>query len=498
MAIEARKSAWGRSWDWKPPIAPMPDAPTGSQEKCIRLSAEGTSVDVSPSHPVALMPETAYVFSARVMTEGEARVRISVHGTTIEDAASEVSRDRWTEFRHEFATGASDFWLGRTSVAMNGDGVAWLDRLSLREADGGPELLWEADVNRPVLGRYNSVDCFMLDQLVAAAEENGIYLQLCMLTRDLYMNRLEDETSAEYDEAVLDAKRFFRYAVARWGYSTNVGAWEYWNEMNPGLPTDRFYAELGQYLEETDVYHHLRKTSTWGPSVKDAKHPKLDVADVHFYLRPSERERLADEVEAVLDRASFLREHAPAKPVLVGEFGLATNDWRLSASMKEDTQLVHFHNSLWASALSGTSGTALFWWWDQLDRMDAYHHYRPLADFLAGVPFATTELNKTTAAVSDDQVRLIGLQGPDCAYLWLFNSEAAWTRLAERKTPPTEITGATVVLGGLRDGNYCVEWWDTREGTVTERRQVSSTGEHLRVASPTFQHDVACKILGAR
>ena len=29
LAIEARKSAWGRSWDWRPPFVPAPGEPAG-------------------------------------------------------------------------------------------------------------------------------------------------------------------------------------------------------------------------------------------------------------------------------------------------------------------------------------------------------------------------------------------------------------------------------------------------------------------------------------
>ena len=130
------------------------------------------------------------------------------------------------------------------------------------------------------------VVCAYVTAAVVAAERHGIYLQLCLITRDLYMKSLKDEQSAEYDEAIQHARNLLRYVVARWGYSTHVAAWEYFNEMDPGRPTDRFYHELGEYLEQIDVYGHLRSTSTWHPSARDCRHPKLDVADVHFYLRP--------------------------------------------------------------------------------------------------------------------------------------------------------------------------------------------------------------------
>ena len=215
-----------------------------------------------------------------------------------------------------------------------GETAAWLDGLTLQEADEGPNLLWEADVNRPVIGYYNPVDSFMLDELVSAAEARGIYLQLCMLTRDLYMPSLKDPSSPAYDQAITHARDFFRYAVARWGYSAAVGAWEYFNEMDPGLPTDRFYSEVGEYLADTDVYGHLRTTSTWGPSAKDCRHPALDIAEVHYYFRPTDYGRERDEVTAALGRRDFLREHAPRKPAVIGEFGLATDKWGLFPGMK--------------------------------------------------------------------------------------------------------------------------------------------------------------------
>ncbi len=495
-AIEARKSAWGRSWHWKPPIVPMPEGNRHDpSRKCIELSGgDGFRLAVSPSHPVALLPDTRYVVAGKVRTDGKVGVRLEISRGEPLVVASAGAASRWTEFRHELTTGSDQHWLARMAFRLDGKGTAWLDDLSLREADGGPELLWEAEVNRPVRGFYNPVDCFILDQLLDAAERNGIYLQLCLITRDLYMGSLDDEASPEYDEAIRDAKNLLRYAVARWGYSTNVAAWEYFNEMNPGLPTNRFYAELGEHLEQIDPYRHLRCTSTWGPSPKDCRHPKLDVAQVHFYLRPSDKQQGKDEVEAVLGRAEFLRQHAPQKPALVGEFGLATEKWRLSEDMKADTELVHFHNSLWASALSGLSGTVLFWWWDQLDRMDACAHYRPLASFLADVPFAAAGLKETSASVSNSQVQLIGLQGRDCAYIWLFDSDAVWATKGVRGVKPSPIQDATVQITGLAPGAYHVEWWDTYQGTIINETDRSNTAGTLRLSVPPFTRDIACKI----
>ena len=62
MAIEARKSAWGRSWDWHPPIVADP---ADGARKCLALTPS-KALAVSPSHPVALRPGTRYRLDCRV------------------------------------------------------------------------------------------------------------------------------------------------------------------------------------------------------------------------------------------------------------------------------------------------------------------------------------------------------------------------------------------------------------------------------------------------
>jgi len=306
------------------------------------------------------------------------------------------------------------------------------------------------------------------------------------------MKHLADEGSAEYETAVQYAERFMRYAVARWGYSTSVAAWEYFNEIDPGLPTNRFYNEVGDYLERTDVYHHLRTTSTWGPSSKDCLLPSLDIAQVHRYMRPGTDEEYKDEVAVVLDRTQFLRKYAPSKPALIGEFGLADTKWGLSDYMKKDTEGVHFHTSLWASAFAGTSGTAMFWWWELLDQQNDYRHYGPLSAFLADVCFAG--LRQTNATAYGERLRVLGYQGDDCAYLWISDSQATWRNQIVDKKQPVPVADAAIEIPRLRPGKYHLEWWDTYEGRTIRTEQVSCTESRLQISVPSFSRDIACRI----
>jgi hypothetical protein len=489
LAIEAKKSAWDRSWGRNAPIVTRPGEQAG--RKCVKIEGgDGRSLSVSPSHPVGLRPGMRYVLTGEFTAEGAKGLRVEAGGSVQVFEAGD--KGRWRQFRREFESGENELWLGRVALGPAGSGTVWVDRLSLKEGAGGAELLWEAEVNRPVRGRYNQVDCFMLDKLVEAAEENGIYLMLCLITRDLYMNSLSDQKSPEYGQAIKDARKLMRYAVARWGYSTNVAAWEYFNEMDPGRPTDRFYDEVGEYLEQVDIYHHLRTTSTWHPSARDCRHGRLDIGQLHHYMRPVDKENFRDEVAVIEEKAAFLREHGPGKPVLIGEFGLATEKWGLSENMKKDSDGVHFHNCLWASAFSGVSGTAMFWWWDQLDRQDAYGHYRPLAEYLADVSFAG--MRKIRATASDERVRVQGYQGEGVAYFWVCNREATWWNVVIERREPGRIKGASLEIEGLGDGDYSLEWWDTREGKVAKRERASSRGGKLRVSVPEFAQDIACKV----
>ncbi len=493
LALEARKSAWTRSWTRESPIVPLPGSEGASQpKKCVKIEGpNGASVAVNPSHPVALRPGTEYLITGKLKVDGPEAVRLQVgpNEWQIPAGASE-----WQVFEEAFTTGANEYWLGRVVFSLAGAGATWLNGLSLKETDGGAELLWEADVNRPVRGYYNPLDCFMLDQVIQAAERNGIYLMLCAITRDLYMDALSKVDSPEYRRATEDAKKFMRYAVARWGYSTSVAAWEYFNEMDPGKPTDRFYADVGRYLEQIDLYHHLRTTSTWHPSARDCRHPQLDIAQEHHYMRPDDND-FKDEVESVVRQSTWLREHAPTKPALIGEFGLATPKWGLSDYMKQDREGVHFHNCLWASAFAGASGTAMFWWWEQLDLHDAYRHYKPLAAFLQGA--SPAGLQQATAATSDSRIRILGYQGDNRACLWLVNRQATWWNLVVEKREPDLIDSATVTIDGLAPQSYTVLWWDTYEGGPISRQTVASKDSGLQLAIPPFSRDLACKVVPA-
>lgn len=325
LAIESPRSAWGRSWSKNHSIAILPKH---EGLNAVRIGGlAGGQVTATPYDAIPVRPDSEYRLTGNLIFDGATELRIAPIRSQ-EDALVVRPNDAPKQsFQHTFRTDRNQYYLDQITLAAAGDGMVWLTNLSLKEAIGGPELLPDADPNLPRRGIYHQIDAFTLDQLVESARDNGIYLQLCVTMRDLYMDRLKDPRSNEYDQAIRDARNLMRYFVARWGYSTGVAVWEYFNEMNPGQPTDRFYTELAQYLDRVDPYGHPRTTSTWSTSHRDWRHPRLDIAQEHHYLRPSTLDKNPDVVTAVLDRARDLREHAPNRPIFLAEFGLADEKW---------------------------------------------------------------------------------------------------------------------------------------------------------------------------
>lgn len=497
MAIEARKSAWSRSWDWRPPLVPLASSDGYHREELLVEIGE-KSLSVSPSHPVAVKPGTNYRMSGEVRLFSGARLGLEHRAKAVEVRQSERKKgEEWSRFEYDFSTGPEEFWLGELKLSSGGKGKVLLRDMSLREngAPGSiaPNLLWEADPNRPPRGCYNQFDSFMLDRLLESAEKHGIYIQLCLLTRDNYRYALRDPESAEYRAAIESAQKLLRYAVARWGYSCNVMSWEYFNEMDPGAPTGKFYEALGEYLDANDPYRKLRMTSAWSPAPKDWANNSLDVADLHWYLRPTLGESWKNEIESVLERAHFLRERAPAKPAMLGEFGLANDAWGLSPYMAQDKNHVHFHNILWASALSGLSGTAHFWWWDTLDQGNAYGEYKGLAEFVKQIPFSRVRL-ESRVAESAKKNRVVLLEGPDQAYGWLVDRENTWWKRVVEKTELRAIENDSLGFSKIQSGDYKVRWWNTRNGMVLGEESAKKSADEMMLTVPAFKADVAFSI----
>jgi len=265
---------------------------------------------------------------------------------------------------------------------------------------------WYFGIEWSRLGYYDMAQAWRLDYVVRLAERYGIYILLCLINHGQFstqanpqwddnpynarkggpLARPEDFWTNE--KAIRLFKNRLRYIVARWGYSTNILAWELWNEVDL---TDNYYnvrgsvaswhRDMAMYLKSIDPYGHLVTTSFANPTLDPLvwELEEMDFVTIHRY-GPEGFKDIAGGVYDLV-RNAWQRY---SKPVIVSEFGC---DWRwwgepYYSRLREGVDL---HNGIWASLMAGSASTAMLWWWDvYIDRFDLYYHFKALSRFIEG------------------------------------------------------------------------------------------------------------------
>ncbi|MEW6088669.1 MAG: hypothetical protein AB1498_10255 [bacterium] len=230
--------------------------------------------------------------------------------------------NNWTQVEMIF-TNKERHWIYLGGEAWNRDltssnigtlqGTAYFDDLSLKEvlADStlGPEQLDKGDMefHEHFAQRYS----YQFDKLLEWAEANSVYFKVSIeekqeetYTRikdngtidavwpqwageENYAGRAAGNTPLKWYE-----KAYWRYLIARWGYSTSIHSWEQFNEQDPNSSfVWQLTNEFGEYVRQNDPNRHLVTTSFWSgfPSQQfwsNPAYPNVDYADVHKYLNP--------------------------------------------------------------------------------------------------------------------------------------------------------------------------------------------------------------------
>ena len=429
----------------------------------------------------------------------------------------------------EFGSGKPYFAVGE-NVCTWRNGVheydTWLPKLG--KAGGNFARIWMwghcfgIEWGKP--GQYRMDHAAALDHAMALAERHGIRVKLCLeawrgfegprsfvKTGVLHpYSRKNGGPCAKEMDVFTDpeARRMFRnrlrYVVARWGCSTHILAWEFWNEINcvrgygaRSQDVMDWTAEMARYLKQTDPWQHMVVNSLGSFLVDDRmwKLPEMDFAQVHGYWHPNHRESKEmgkDMAEFVPHWLGLIAHYG--KPRLFAEYGLVKANWGHSPRADEDTEGVHLHNGLWSSVMTGAAGTAMLWWWGiYVEPNDLYYHFAAVAKFVDAVPWTTAGFEPAAVKASTPQLRVMGLQGNGLTLLWLHNRRHTWWNVVE-KQPVPPIEAATVTVTGLGDAAYQIEWWDTWKGVVTGREERQARGGVLSLDVTKLGRDVAVKI----
>ncbi len=313
-----------------------------------------------------------------------------------------------------FAVGENVCWSGwRSPIA---DYTKWLKGLGA--AGGNWARLWLAFNEKGLewmpaptpkagigsylgLGRYAQDNAWRLDRVVDLARQNGVRVMLCLGTYGEFteggffgegswisnpynaMNGGPCATSADFwtnERARKLYKQRLRYLIARWGYSPDLFAWEFWNEV-PATPEGNVWiAEMAAYLKQHDPNRHLVSTTygdagTW-------RCADIDFSMKHMYGQAG---NVADFTSRIADEAREGLSHG--KPYLLAEFGI---DWQTDDGKWDPKGLgISMRNGAWASMMVGSAGTSMLWYWDgYVHPKDLYHVLTPVGKFAATVNWA--------------------------------------------------------------------------------------------------------------
>ena len=175
-------------------------------------------------------------------------------------------------------------------------------------------------------------------------------------------------------------KRRLRYLVARFSCYTSLMCWELFNEQEnaqlKNIP-DSWNDVMSSYIHEIDPYDHLVSTSAKLPDPVWSM-PSMSITQSHHYGDGGEGELLMPILDAARSHAKF------DKPHFIAEAGISYKG--PDASFDPNNRGTEFHNSLWASTMSGACGASAYWWWDNyIAPGNLWHELTPVSTFAATV-----------------------------------------------------------------------------------------------------------------
>lgn len=221
-----------------------------------------------------------------------------------------------------------------------------------------------------------------MDELVNMCDSLGLYF---MLTLDWHGHLMRGGgwNNSNYNQVnggpAKDPADFFtmqsaqeqykdklRYIVARWGYSSSIAVWEFFNEIDNAAFTQQdsiiiplatiaqWHLEMSRYLKDIDPYQHLVSTSVSHRDIIGLNAiPYIDFNQKHIYKH-------TEKIPGIYP--DYIQTYG--KPYVVGEFGFRWEDQDVKYAKEADFD---YKRGLWYGMFSPTPVLPMSWWWELFD-----------------------------------------------------------------------------------------------------------------------------------
>lgn len=275
---------------------------------------------------------------------------------------------------------------------------------------------------------YNPSALARMDYLVELSENLDLYIMLTLgqggyLTRDRgVVDNAEDFFVSKKARAWY--KNRLRYIVARWGYSTSIAMWEFFNEVdnvqfqNKNNPIDGkviadWHDEMSTYMKQIDPYRHIVTTSISHRDIEGLNSIKnIDINQKHIYNNTSS-------IPAEIER--YVQEFG--KPYIIGEFSREW-DWSKNFDDFSHEMDVDFKRGVWYGLFSPTPVTPMSWWWEYFDARGLTPYYRKVRE-VSDRMLAAGRGSFESLTVKAGTSHAFGVKCGEEIFVYLFNPEHA-------------------------------------------------------------------------
>jgi hypothetical protein len=214
--------------------------------------------------------------------------------------------------------------------------------------------------------------------------------------------------------------------VARWGYSPNIAAWEFFNEVDNAVFTQQdslliphaavalWHAEMSRYLKDIDPYQHLVTTSISHRDILGMNSiPYLDFNQKHIYKH-------TEKIPAIYP--DYIQNFG--KPYVVGEFGFRWEDAdpTYAADYNYD-----YRRGLWYGLFSPTPVLPMTWWWELFDDQKMTPYFRAVRT-ISDQMLAAGRGQFQPFAVQAGVVQSFGMRCGSKYFIYLLNDSPKATR----------------------------------------------------------------------
>jgi hypothetical protein len=354
--------------------------------------------------------------------------------------------------------------------------------------------------------RYNETAAARLDTILSLAEQNGLYLMLTLDFHGVFKSVKDPWGGGDFwtnnpyntvnggpcsnaaaffsNSAAKDIyKKRIRYIIARWGYNPHLGVIEFFNEVDhtyndgdvnvPASDIVSWHKEMSAYLKSIDPFEHLVSTSCSHktiPGLWDLNN--LDFSQTHIY---------GDSNNIYSTITSY--ESTYNKPYVTGEFAYswenAGTDGNHPAFKRE------LHMGMWRGMFSPTPILPMTWWWESFANNNDKDIFKAASAYCNQM---TTESGGSLTPLSVNTgvgIETMALKSNKSMFVWLKNNTSS------------TLSGSTLTIFSLQNGNYEVKYYDTLTGTYSTPTLINVTTGVLQsqIPSLTADKDTACRIV---